>query len=59
MTVSVLRNAGLDVARYEAEAAQGLVDQVKSLWLPQLRFDVHRVAADEPVQRPRPMSRRA
>lgn len=39
IAVSVHRNASLDVARYEAEAAQGLVDQVKSLWLPQLRFD--------------------
>lgn len=37
--LSIYRNASLDVARYEAEAAQGLVDQVKSLWLPQLRFD--------------------
>jgi len=39
VTVSVHRNASLDVSRYEAEAAQGLVDQVKALWLPQLRFD--------------------
>lgn len=39
IAVSVHRNASLDVARYEAEAVQGLVDQVKALWLPQLRFD--------------------
>ncbi len=39
IAVSVHRNASLDVARYEAEAVQGLVDQVKALWLPQMRFD--------------------
>lgn len=39
VTVSIHRNASLDVARFEAEAAQGLVDQVKALWLPQLRFN--------------------
>jgi len=39
ISLSVHRNASLDVARSEAEAAQGLVDQVKALWLPQLRFD--------------------
>ncbi len=44
--LSVYRNAGLDVARYEAEAAQGLVDQVKSLWLPQLRYDFLATAYD-------------
>jgi outer membrane protein, heavy metal efflux system len=37
--LSVHRNASLDVARYEAAAAQGLVDQVKALWLPALRWD--------------------
>lgn len=37
--LSIHRNAGLDVARYEAEAAQGLVDQVKALWLPAVRYD--------------------
>ncbi|MEK6676709.1 MAG: TolC family protein [Planctomycetota bacterium] len=44
--LSVHRNASLDVARYEAEAAQGLVDQVKALWLPQLRFDFAAIAYD-------------
>jgi outer membrane protein TolC len=38
--LSVFRNASLDVSRYEAEAAQGLVDQVKALWLPALRYDL-------------------
>ena len=37
--LSLFRNASLDVSRYEAEAAQGLVDQVKALWLPTLRYD--------------------
>jgi outer membrane protein TolC len=37
--LSVHRNASLDVARYEAFAAQGIVDQVKSLWLPLIRYD--------------------
>jgi outer membrane protein TolC len=37
--LSLFRNASLDVSRYEAEAAQGLVDQVKALWLPALRYD--------------------
>ena len=37
--LSVHRNASLDVARYEAEAIQGLVDQVKSLFLPFVRYD--------------------
>lgn len=36
--LSVHRNASLDVARYEAEAVQGLIDQVKALWLPAARF---------------------
>jgi outer membrane protein TolC len=38
ITTSVYRNNSLDVARWEAEAARGLVDQVKGLWLPQLNF---------------------
>ncbi len=37
--LSVHRNASLDVSRYGAEAAQALVDQVKSLWLPAMRYD--------------------
>lgn len=37
--LSIHRNASLDVARYEAMVAQGLVDQVKALWLPQFRYD--------------------
>jgi outer membrane protein TolC len=37
--LSVHRNASLDVARYLAESAQGLVDQVKALWLPVVRYD--------------------
>ncbi len=37
--LSIHRNASLDVARYEAEAARGLVDRVKSLWLPSIRYD--------------------
>ena len=37
--LSIHHNASLDVARYEAEAAQGLVDQVKALWLPAARLD--------------------
>ena len=37
--LSVHRNPGLEAARYESEAAQGLVDQVKALWLPALRYD--------------------
>jgi outer membrane protein TolC len=37
--LSILRNPGLEAARYEAEAVQGVVDQVKSLWLPALRYD--------------------
>jgi len=36
--LSVHRNASLDVARYEALAAKGLVDSVKSLWLPRLHY---------------------
>lgn len=39
VAMSVHRNNSLDVARYEAEAAQGLVDQVKALWLPTLRYN--------------------
>jgi outer membrane protein TolC len=39
VALSVYRNASIDVVRYEAEAAQGLVDQVKALWLPTFRYD--------------------
>ncbi len=39
IALSIYRNSGLDAARYEAEALQGLVDQVKALWLPSLRYD--------------------
>ncbi len=46
IALSIHRNAGLDVARYEAEAVQGLVDQVKALWLPQFRFDFAALAYD-------------
>ncbi len=44
--LSVHRNASLDVGRWEAEAAQGLVDQVKALWLPSLRYDFAATAYD-------------
>lgn len=44
--LSIQRNAGLDAARYEAEAVQGLVDQVKALWLPTARFDLAATAYD-------------
>lgn len=44
--LSIHRNASLDVARYEAEAVQGLVDQVKSLWLPSARFNFAATAYD-------------
>lgn len=44
--LSIHRNAELDVARYEAEAAQGIVDQVKSLWLPTIRYDFAATAYD-------------
>jgi outer membrane protein TolC len=37
--LSVYRNPGLDAARYEADAVQGLVDQVKALYLPDVRLD--------------------
>jgi len=39
LELSIHRNASLDVARYEAEAVEGLVDRVKALWLPALRWD--------------------
>ena len=39
MTLAIFHNPTLDAARNSAEAAQGLVDQVKSLWLPQIRYD--------------------
>jgi len=38
--LAIYRNASLDVARYEAEAVQGLVDQVKALWLPAVRISL-------------------
>jgi outer membrane protein len=44
--LSVQRNASLDVARHEAEAAQGLVDQVKALWLPMVRYTFSLIALD-------------
>ena len=37
--LSIFRNPSLDVSRYAAEAVQGLVDQVKALWLPAVRYD--------------------
>jgi outer membrane protein TolC len=37
--LSVHRNPSLDVSRYVADAALGLVDQVKALWLPAVRYD--------------------
>jgi outer membrane protein TolC len=37
--LSVHRNPSLDVSRSLAESAQGLVDQVKALWLPAFRYD--------------------
>src|ERR1043166_1640447 len=44
--LAIHKNASLDVSRYEAEATQGLVDQVKALWLPALRYDFAAVAYD-------------
>jgi outer membrane protein TolC len=44
--LAIHHNAGLDVARYEAEAAGGLVDQVKALWLPSLRYNFAVTAYD-------------
>jgi outer membrane protein TolC len=46
LELSIHRNASLDVARYEAEAVQGLVDRVKALWLPALRWDAAAVVYD-------------
>jgi outer membrane protein, heavy metal efflux system len=46
LELSIHRNAGLDVARYEAEAVQGLVDRVKALWLPAVRWDAAAVVYD-------------
>lgn len=43
------RNASLDVARYEAAAALGLVDQVKALWLPALRYDFAAIVYDNDI----------
>jgi outer membrane protein TolC len=37
--LSVCRNASLDAARYTAAAFDALVDQVKALWLPAVRYD--------------------
>ncbi len=37
--LSVHRSPGLDFVRNEAESLQGLVDQVKALYLPALRYD--------------------
>ena len=45
--LSVHRNAGLDVARYEALAALGLVDRVKALWLPSLRYNFAAITYDD------------
>ncbi|RMF79220.1 MAG: TolC family protein, partial [Planctomycetota bacterium] len=44
--LALYHNAGIDVARYEAEAARGLVDQVKALWLPQVRLEFAGMALD-------------
>ncbi len=46
MQAAIHYNASLDVARFEAEAARGLVDQVKALWLPQLRYTFAAIAYD-------------
>lgn len=45
--LSIQHNSGLDVARFEAAAAQGIVDQVKALWLPALRYDLAATAYDD------------
>ncbi len=37
--LSVYKNPALDAARYTAAASEGLVDAVKSLYLPSLRYD--------------------
>lgn len=50
--LSIHRNAGLDVARYEAAAAQGIVDQVKALWLPSLRYDLAITGYDNDLSYP-------
>jgi len=44
--LSIHRNASLDAARYEALAARGLVDQVKSLWLPLVHYGFAAVVYD-------------
>ncbi|MGB9626747.1 MAG: TolC family protein [Phycisphaerae bacterium] len=44
--LSIHRNASLDVARYEALAARGIVDQVKSLWLPLIHYGFAAVVYD-------------
>lgn len=46
VALAIHRNAALDVGRYEAEATQGLVDQVKALWLPTIRYDFAATAFD-------------
>ena len=44
--LALYHNTSIDVARYEAEAARGLVDQVKALWLPQVRLEFAGMALD-------------
>ncbi len=46
IALSIFQNPTLEAARNSAEAAQGLVDQVKSLWLPQVRYDFLAAAYD-------------
>jgi outer membrane protein TolC len=46
IALSIHRNASLDVVRYEAEAVQGLVDQVKALWLPTVQYGFAAIAYD-------------
>jgi outer membrane protein TolC len=47
--IALRRNAALDVARYEAEAVRGLVDQVKALWLPVIRYGFGVVVFDNDI----------
>lgn len=44
--LAIRHNAQLDQARYEADAANALIDQVKSFWLPQLRYGAGIVVFD-------------
>ncbi len=44
--MSIYHNPTLDAARYNVEAAEGLVDQVKALWLPQIRYNFAAAAYD-------------